>query len=112
MRADVAQLTRLFHPKLQTILMDLERHFGVEFTITSLYRHGDNGVHGTIPLRGTDLSCPDRHFGNLVSLYINDLWEYDPDRPELKCCIYHESQRGRGDWHLHVQVHPDTRLRQ
>ena len=105
MRIDIEQL-EFIDKKLRSMLLMLEAQFDVEFTITSLYRIGDNGVHGQLPLRGIDLRCQDEHLGRLVEDYINSIWEYDHGR-DLKCCMYHDA--GSGD-HLHFQVHPNTRL--
>ncbi|KKM14521.1 hypothetical protein LCGC14_1705280 [marine sediment metagenome] len=76
--------------------------------ITSGFRKGDPGVHGQIPLRGLDIrsrvySDPDR-----PCRLINDRWEYDWKRPEKKVASLH----GEGDEiHIHLKVHPRTRLR-
>ena len=51
MRIDISQLGFL-DGRLREILVWLERDTGQEYTITSLYRPGDNGVHGQIPVRG------------------------------------------------------------
>ena len=102
MKIDLLQLD-FVHWKLKEIALDVERHFNVEFTITSLYRDGDTGVHGTIPVRGLDLSCRDEKMGLAVEDYVNDTWTYDPARIGKLCCLYH------GDApHLHLQAHPNT----
>ena len=80
----------------------------MEFTITSLYRINDNGVHGTLPLRGIDLRCRESDFGKLIEDYVNNKWIYDPDRPDMKCCIFHDIGQGA---HIHLQVHNKTRKR-
>jgi len=72
------------------------------------YRHGDKGVHGTIPCRAVDIRSwtfkrPDR-----VCNYVNFEWEYDSDRPEMKVAIYHDAGSG---FHIHLQSHPNTRKR-
>lgn len=82
--------------------------FGTDI-VTSAYRPGDSGVHGTIPLRGLDLRCRDIALGQLVSKRVNERWQYDPERPDMECCIAH----GEGmNLHLHIQVHPRTQRRQ
>ena len=48
MRIDVSQL-EFIDKNLRLILLDIEKSTGVEFTITSLYRIGDVGVHGSLP---------------------------------------------------------------
>jgi len=54
MKINIGQL-EFIDKTLRHILVELEHQVGVEFIITSLYRIGDNGVHGTLPLRGIDL---------------------------------------------------------
>lgn len=106
MKEDIANISHN-HPMLKAILLDVESHYGVEFTKTSGWRPGDKGVHGTKPLlRGTDLRCPDRKFGRLVEKRTNSKYQYDPDRPKKKVCWHHKSKGGA--WHLHFQVHPNT----
>lgn len=74
-------------------------------TITSLYRIGDKGVHGTLPLRGADLRCRNKAAGERFVDKINQEWQYDPARPKMKCAILH----GTGyNMHIHLQVHPNT----
>jgi len=104
MRIDLMQL-QFVDPKLRHIAIEAERHFGVELTITSLYRIDDGGVHGTLPLRGLDVRCHDRTVGGAVEDYANTMWVYDPGRPHLRVCQAHDSGMG---FHLHFQVHPKT----
>ena len=89
---------------LRKIAQEIDNHFRMEFEITSLYRIGDTGVHGQLPLRGLDLGCKNIIIGNEVCRYINLNWEYDKDRPEKECAVYHDS-------HIHLQSHPNTRRR-
>lgn len=104
MRIDIAQLN-YYHQTLRNLLTTLEKDTGLEFTITSQYRENDTGVHGQIPLRGTDLRMRVYSIGKAIESYINSNWQYDIDRPHLKCALLH----GKGsNLHLHVQVHPKT----
>jgi len=105
MKADLNQM-EFIHPLLREMTDDLEKHFGVEFTITSLYRIDDAGVHGQLPLRGIDLSCRQGSLGKLIELYINTNWNYDPTRNGMRCCMWHSTPGGVK--HLHLQVHPNT----
>ena len=89
---------------LREIFHDLEQFMG-ELTITSLYRIGDNGVHGSLPLRGIDVRCREKAQGNLAESYLNGLWAYDPDRPDMNVCLWHDVGLGA---HLHLQSHPKT----
>ena len=92
------------NPLLRQIIKDVEGVFGDQ-TVTSLYRIDDPGVHGTLPLRGIDLRCHNDTMGWQIADFINDRWIYDPERPTLQVCIYHNTGRG---WHLHFQVHQHT----
>lgn len=104
MKADYKQWEFL-HPILRkSILPTLEGQFGVEFNMTSNWR--PDGIHNTG--RAVDLSCQDDHFGRLVEDFLNSIFEYDPDRSEMKVCLYHNVGQGK---HLHIQCHPNTRLR-
>ena len=105
MRIDIQQL-EFIDLKLRTILVMIEKELGFEFTITSLYRINDGGVHGTLPLRGADLRCKDDRLGYYIASWINDRWVYDSSRLDMECAIYHDAGSGG---HLHLQVHPDTK---
>lgn len=83
-----------------------EKH-SQDLVITSGFRKGDPGVHGQIPLRGTDLrsriySDPER-----LCRLVNDRWEYDGKRPEMKCASLHGE-----DVHIHLKVHLRTSRRE
>ncbi len=107
MKVDIAQL-EFIDKKLRNILVWAEKNTGFEYIITSLYRINDTGVHGTLPLRGTDLRCRNREIGREIEKLINEKWSYDFTRPEKECAFLH----GTGaNLHLHIQVHPNTRGR-
>ena len=91
-------------PKLREIMSSIRAEFGV-MTITSLYRIDDDGVHGVLPLRGIDLRCRNNNMGAVIEDWVNRTWFYDPKRPKMKACIYHDTGRGI---HLHIQSHPNT----
>ena len=104
MIADIKQLNFIHH-KLRKIALWLEKETGQTYTITSLYRAGDTGVHGQIPVRGMDLRCRNSKIGLQIQGYINSNWEYDPTRSYKKCAVLH----GQGaNLHLHLQVHAKT----
>jgi hypothetical protein len=104
MKIDISQL-EFIEPLLRSIILDVEHNFGVEFTITSLYRIDDNGVHGQLPLRGIDLRCRDKNIGTVFEAYVNRRYQYDPARPVKTVCMLH----GKGaHLHLHFQVHSET----
>ena len=104
MKIDIGQLD-FIEPKLRELAQLVEQATGLEFTVTSLYRINDSGVHGQLPLRGIDLRCKDQSIGLLVQSMVNQHWIYDPDRPDMKCCMFHDVGQGA---HLHLQVHPNT----
>ena len=104
MKGDLSQW-EFVNPTLRKILLQAEKAAGFEFTMTSLYRPGDKGVHGTIPLRGIDVRVRLPAVGEAIADYINARWQYDSERPAMRCAVLH----GMGaNLHLHVQVHPRT----
>lgn len=105
MKIDLVNLD-FIETRVKSMAYDVEIFLGKEQTVTSLYRINDKGVHGTLPLRGIDLRCHDEIVGKQVEDYINSRWQYDPARPEKKCCMYHDVGKGA---HIHLQSHPNTR---
>ena len=104
MKIDIQQL-EFIDSKLRKLLTWIETSTGQEFTITSLYRVGDKGVHGIIPLRGTDLRMRNRSVGRGIVSWINSRWVYDPKRLEKVCAVMH----GDGsNLHFHILVNPNT----
>ena len=103
MRIDIKQL-EFIHPILREITIWLEKETGLEFTITSLYRINDSGVHGTLLLRGIDLRMRNSVVGKQIETLINDIWVYDVNRPKLKCALLHGYVL-----HLHLQVCDETK---
>ena len=93
-------------PKLKGILLWLEELFQVEFNNTSHFRPDDDGVHGYG--RGWDIQCNYTPFGKLVAQTVNSAYEYDPTRPNMNCAVYGDDNHRN---HIHLQVHPNTRLR-
>lgn len=107
MNLDIKQLA-YYHPILRELLLWLEEVTGLTFTITSQYRIGDEGVHGTLPLRADDLRIRHKAVGEAIATAINSEWCYDHIRPDMLCAVLH----GEGtNLHLHIQVHPNTRIR-
>lgn len=102
---DLAQLD-FVEPLLRRIVLETQAAYGVRFIVTSIYRPGDKGVHGTLPVRGVDVRMRDLEVGELIEEQVNRKWQYDPRRPSLEVCEGH----GEGaNYHLHFQVHPNTR---
>lgn len=93
--------------KLEEIVKDVRSKFGLS-VVTSCYRPGDRGVHGQMPVRGIDLRCRMVSIGRCIERWVNSRWEYDPQRPHMKCALYHDVGYGI---HLHLQSHPNTRKR-
>lgn len=106
--------TVAWFPTLIAVLLWLMvRYNSYNILVTSAYRRKkihpkDSGIHCTIPLRAFDLRSWLFKDPMKVSLDINDNWVYDPQRPWLQVCKYHDTGRG---WHFHIQVHFRTRLR-
>jgi len=92
--------------KLRKIHKWIEEKTGLTFTITSIYRINDPGVHGKLPVRGTDIRIRNKEIGEIITDYINKNWQYDINRPNLKCAVIH----GEGyNLHIHLQVHTNTK---
>jgi hypothetical protein len=90
---------------LQEFLIWFRKTFG-EPLVTSTFREGDPGVHGTNPLRGMDIRSYIYSNPQSVVDTINKIWIYDPERSEMQCAILHNTGKGK---HIHLQVHPNTR---
>lgn len=104
MKIDIIQL-EFIDKNLREIAAWIEVETGLEFTITSIYRANDSGVHGQIPVRGIDLRVRDDAIGSEVEGLINDHWIYDISREHMKCAMLH----GEGsNLHLHIQTHQST----
>lgn len=106
MRIELAQL-EFIHRTLRKMVLAVEAEYSadMDFVVTSLYRIGDPGVHGQLPLRGIDIRCRDDRLGLDIQNWTNENYIYDPSRPWMKCCMYHDVGLGK---HLHFQVHPRT----
>ena len=105
MKIDIKQL-KFIDQTLRDILVWAEKATGLEFTITSIYRDGDTGVHGAMPVRGVDLRMRNLSVGREVTSLINREFSYDPSRIGLKCAVLHGAD---SNLHIHVQVHPNTK---
>ena len=101
-----------------------------DIVITDGYRRGSKGVHGTVPCRGKDLRSSIYEDPQAITVLINNDWEYDNKRPRKQCALYHaRCPKCKKDykhifrkycecgvditnhWHIHLQVHPNTRRR-
>ena len=106
------------YPKLRLILCDLDYYSilltGKEILLTSIYRKGDKGVHGS--WRGTDARVEFdtgkriiRYYTNeeirLILQYIKKKYVYDRKRPQMKTIIYHRVEGSTH--HFHLQTMPE-----
>jgi len=105
MKIDLMQLEFIDY-NLRKMATEMESSTRVEFEVTSLFRIGDNGVHGQLPLRGLDWGCKNEAIGKAIETMVNSRWQYDPQRPGKVCCMYHKIKNGA--YHLHLQTHPNT----
>ncbi len=103
--ADTTQM-EFIHPLMRELLDDIEKKFASQ-EITSQYRIGDPGVHGTLPLRGIDLRAWNVSRAKRLVRWVNKYWMYDLERPSLKVAQNH----GEGtNYHTHLQVHNNTEV--
>ena len=93
-----------YHHLMIALLWWIKGKYG-DLIITCGKRPGDTGVHGTDPCRGVDIRSWIYPDPQAVVDRINEVWVYDPARPEKKVAILHDA--GSGD-HIHLQVHPNT----
>jgi len=105
----IAMFTRAWHPKLLEVLVWLTVRYSTN-TITSAYRdhkiHSkDSGIHMTNPLRAFDKRSKEYPDPEAIAADINAVWQYDPNRPHLQVCVYHDTGQGA---HFHLQIHPNT----
>lgn len=109
-KIDIQQL-EFIDERLRKIMAQIEKRCGSQI-ITSLYRMNEEGVHGTLPLRGIDLRCKNQRTDglddNVLVHFVNRNWIYDPERPNMKVAIIHDVGQGR---HIHLQTHPNTNER-
>ena len=108
----VGMFKRAWHPKLIELLTWLTvRHSKI--TLTSASRDkpihsNDSGIHMTDPLRAFDLRSRDFPDPKRIEADINANFVYDPQRPYLQVCVYHDTGFGH---HFHCQVHNRTYYR-
>ena len=95
---------------LMSVLIWIDDQYPGMIVITCGYRPGDPKCHGTVPCRAVDLRSWVFKDPELACNYINHVWEYDFKRPHMKVADVHPN-RGASGTHIHIQVHPNTRLR-
>ena len=107
-----------YHPILIELeLWILQRYSGI--VITSGYRSGDTGVHGTDPCRGKDYRTRGLMLNTGKSMIptdaeslcaiVNIAWEYDSRRPEKECAAVHG--KGEDNEHIHLKCCHRSKLR-
>ncbi len=100
-----------WHPTLLALEIWFYERYGRQ-VYTSAYRahkihSGDSGIHSTDPLRANDKRTMGLHpYPMDVAQDVNKHWQYDPKRPNLKVCMYHDTGQG---FHFHYQIHDRTR---
>ena len=64
-------------------------------------------VHSTDPVRAVDIrsKCYDGDHAGKIRDEINAMWQYDSNRPQMRCAIIHDVGNGV---HFHIQTHPNT----
>lgn len=95
-----------YHHKLIALLMWVVTRYS-KVVFTSSYREGDEGVHGTIPCRGTNIRSWIYNDPQSIVDDINKHWIYHPD-PEKRhnhCALLHDSGEGE---HIHLKTHDKT----
>ena len=95
------------HPILVDIVEWVTKTYGSVITESYRSQRHPNDLHGTIPVRATDLRSwcyPDAQAYE-IRHEINKRWIYDTERPDMMCAIIHDSGQGT---HFHIQIHPNT----
>lgn len=96
-----------YHPTLIALLLWLYQRYPSQVVVTSGFRPSSPGVHGTTPCRALDIRSRTFADPEVIADEINKAWDYDPERPQFECAIYHDVGRGE---HIHLQVHNNTRM--
>ena len=102
-----ALLLKQYDHNLISIIEDLIDILGErDVVITEGWRTG-GGVHSTLPCRGMDIRSWIYADAELeeIKMKINELWIYDPERPNMACMMVHNVGKGI---HAHIQSHPRT----
>lgn len=78
------------------------------FRITCAWEKRDYfSVHDTNPLRGLDIGIKEYDDPQGVADDINQCWQYDERRPNLKCAVYGDEDHLD---HCHLQCHYLTKI--
>ncbi len=96
-----------FDPVLTEIVCWLAGTHGLVMTESFRPALHPGDVHSTDPVRAVDIrsKCYDGDLAGRIRDEINALWQYDSNRPQMKCAIIHDVGNGI---HFHIQSHPNT----
>lgn len=87
--------------------------YGIEITITSLFRNEEGSTHSTTPIRAGDVRMSVFNHEQTIEIeQFLDTYIYDEVRPHLKSYRVHANRNATGV-HLHVQVnyHEFTKMK-
>ncbi|MCG8642739.1 MAG: hypothetical protein MI862_23635 [Desulfobacterales bacterium] len=102
-------MERRFSPLLITIICSIAEKFGLVMTESYREKRHMNDLHGVLPVRAVDLRSwcyVPESLAYEIMHWINQVWIYDPSRPDKKVAIIHRVNGGA--LHFHIQVHPNT----
>ncbi len=104
-------MERSYHPLLIRIILYVANKYGIIITESYRKQRHKNDVHSTAPVRAIDLRewCYPEFKAQAIKNEINNKWEYDHKRPDMKVAIIHKVEGGT--YHFHIQVHHKTRRR-
>jgi len=96
-----------FDPKLVDVVSwFMKKNHGAVITEGFRIQKHKNDLHGLNPVRAIDLRSWCYIDPEKIAQEVNEVWEYDYNRPNKKVAIFHG-----GNPHFHIQVHPHTRRR-
>lgn len=97
---------------LSEVLLYITENWGLVITETWRPAKHSNDLHALDPLRAIDLRAWCYNGGlnraKIIANCINELWIYDPNRPNMVVALLHDAGKGI---HFHIQVHPLTKRR-
>jgi hypothetical protein len=109
----VGLMAKRFDRRLIMVVLWWLREFRrLTFTETFRKMKHPHDLHGTDPVRAVDGRSWEFDNPQEMADRCNEVWQYDPNRPHKVVCVYHESKPGANDWHFHIQVHPNTCMRE
>jgi len=98
-------LTHRAHPKMVELIVWFTVRYSQTVFTCAFEARDYPSVHDEDPYRGMDVRSWVFDDPQAVVDDINNHFQYDPERPEIKTAIYHDVGRGR---HIHLQVHDRT----